>query len=315
MSIAVLGEALIDFIPGGDGAYRPHPGGSPFNVAIGLARQGIGVSYLSPFSDDLFGGQLRAALLAEGVRLPLARRSARPTSLALVTVDDQGIPRYRLYRQGVADKDTTYEEICAHLPPDLRLLHTGSLAITPSQVQRIRQLFTLLKARGVLISVDVNIRLKASADTAAYLEGVRSLFPYCDILKASDEDLEALAPGREPVQAARVAHREMQSGLFVLTRGNGGAILLRPGGELQANAYPVSRTEDTVGAGDTFHAAFLASLARRPGFSNGLAAVSGDLLVAALDYACAAAAINISRVGCSPPTQLEVDDFVAAARR
>ena len=62
MSIAVLGEALIDFIVGSDGAYRPHLGGSPYNVAIGLARQGMDVSYLSPLSNDTFGDQFYAAL-------------------------------------------------------------------------------------------------------------------------------------------------------------------------------------------------------------------------------------------------------------
>ena len=92
MTVAVLGEALIDFIVDSDGAYRPHLGGSPFNVAIGLAREGIDVSYLSPFSDDTFGNQLREALLDEGVKVPLQRRSLWPTSLALVTNDDNGQP-------------------------------------------------------------------------------------------------------------------------------------------------------------------------------------------------------------------------------
>ena len=79
MTVAVLGEALIDFIVGDDGAYRPHLGGSPYNVAIGLARQGVAVSYLSPFSDDTFGDQLRDSLIREGVEVPQARRSRWPT--------------------------------------------------------------------------------------------------------------------------------------------------------------------------------------------------------------------------------------------
>ena len=88
MTIAVLGEALIDFIVGDDGAYRPHLGGSPYNLAIGLARQGVDVSYLSSLSDDTFGDKLHESLLSEGVQVPLKRRSLWPTSLALVTVDD-----------------------------------------------------------------------------------------------------------------------------------------------------------------------------------------------------------------------------------
>jgi len=121
MAIAVLGEALIDFIVGDDGAYRPHLGGSPYNVAIGLARQGIDVSYLSSLSDDSFGDQLLGSLLKEGVQIPLKRRSLWPTSLALVTINEQHQPDYRLYREGVADKDTSFEEIVGNLPEKLRI--------------------------------------------------------------------------------------------------------------------------------------------------------------------------------------------------
>ena len=62
MTIAVLGEALIDLIVGEDGAYRPHLGGSPYNVAVGLARQGVDASYLASFSHDSFGDSLLATL-------------------------------------------------------------------------------------------------------------------------------------------------------------------------------------------------------------------------------------------------------------
>ncbi|MBT8077100.1 MAG: carbohydrate kinase, partial [Gammaproteobacteria bacterium] len=191
MTIAVLGEALIDLIAGDDGAYRPHLGGSPYNVAIGLARQGIDVSYLSPLSDDSFGDQLRESLSNEKVTVPLQRRSQWPTSLAVVTVDDGGQATYRLYREGIADKDTSFEEIAAHLPDDLHVFHTGSLAITPSQLPKIRTVFDLMHERGVLVSIDINIRLRASIDTSKYLRGVRSLLRSADIVKASDEDIDA----------------------------------------------------------------------------------------------------------------------------
>ena len=103
MSVAVLGEALIDLIAGTDGTYRPYLGGSPYNVATGLARQGIDVHYLSPFSDDTFGDQLHESLRREGVVLPNCKRSRWPTSLALVTIDERSAPTYRLDREGVAD--------------------------------------------------------------------------------------------------------------------------------------------------------------------------------------------------------------------
>lgn len=315
MSVAVLGEALIDLIVGDDGAYRPHLGGSPYNVAIGLARQGVDVSYLSPLSDDAFGVQLANSFRAEGVAVPVSRRSLWPTSLALVTIDDEGLPTYRLYREGVADKDTSFEEIEASIPVGLQVFHTGSLAITPSQLPKIRRLFALMHQRGVLVSIDINIRLRGSQDTKAYLAGVRSLLRDADIVKASDEDLEALQLHADPRTSAAIAYAEMGSGLLVFTEGRGGAILHTPQGVIQRQAYPIARVEDTVGAGDTFHSAFLAKLLAAGPLATTLTELDPLLLGNALDYACAAAAINVSRIGCSPPTRVEVQTFINSAQR
>ena len=313
-TIAVLGEALIDLIAGDDGAYRAHPGGSPYNVAIGLARQGMDVSFLSPFSDDPFGDRLHDLLLREGVKIPLARRSARPTSLSLITVDGEGMPTYRLYRQGVADKDTSFEEIESVLPRDAQVLHTGSLAMTPSQLPRMRKLLHLMRERGVVISIDINIRLRATADTAAYLDGVRSLMPLADILKASDEDLEPLGFATDPRTAAGHAYEAMGGGLLVLTEGRGGATMFTPHGRVAAGAYRAARVADTVGAGDAFHAALLARLFASDAPGEALGDIAPDELADALDYACAAAAINVSRAGCNPPTRAEVEEFRRSAR-
>ena len=313
MTVAILGEALIDLIAGEDGAYRPHLGGSPYNVAIGLARQGIGVSYLSPFSDDTFGEQLRATLRKEGVDIPIARRSLWPTSLALVTIDGRGMPAYRIYRQGIADKDTSFEEIEANLPPKLRVFHTGSLAITPSQVPRIRKLVKVMNERGVVVSMDINIRLRASIDTEAYLEGVRSLLPFADIVKASEEDLEPFKFAADTRKAAEVAYGQMGSGMFLLTEGKGGALLHTASGVIEKKAFPVARVQDTVGAGDTFHSAFLAALCRSDAIEGPFRDIDHGVLGDAVDFACAAAAINVSRVGCNPPTRQEVEAFLRAA--
>jgi fructokinase len=313
--IAVLGEATIDLIAGDDGAYRPHPGGSPYNVAIGLARQGIDASYLSPFADDPFGDQLRALLLREGVRIPLARRSLCPTSLSLIMLDDEGVPTYRLYRQGVADKDTTFEEVKANLPDGLLAFHSGSLAITPSQLPRIKKLFDLMRERGVVVSIDINLRPRACIDTATYLEGVRSLLPLADIVKASDEDLEPLQFGNDARSAAERACETMGGGVLVLTEGKGGAVLYSAHSPIVKPAYRPARVADTIGAGDTFHSAFLARLCRSGALGAVRRGVAREVLADALDYACAAAAINVSRAGCNPPTRAEVEEFRRDASR
>jgi fructokinase len=312
VQVAVLGEALIDFIADDSGAYHAHLGGSPFNVAIGLARQGMQTSYLASLSDDHFGDQLQQALSAEGVSLPLQRRSLWPTSIALVTLSSEGQPSYRLYREGIADKDTQYEEIIDSLPDGLRLFHTGSLAITPSQIPKIRAVFELLRGRGVLISIDINIRVRASIDRDKYINGVRSLFPFADIIKASDEDLAALGMGDTTRATADAVYREMAGGLLILTEGDGGAVAFSPAGEATHPSYRIAELVDTVGAGDTFHSALLAWLSRGGYLDGSVENIPLDALRDGLGYGCAAAAINVSRAGCAPPTHDQVTAFIAA---
>jgi fructokinase len=312
---AVLGEALIDFIAGDGGTYRPHLGGSPYNVAIGLARQGIEVNYLSPLSDDIFGDRIFEALRLEGVQMPQQRRSRWPTSLALVTVDERGQPTYRLYRQGVADKDASFADVAGNLPDDLRVFHTGSLAITPSQLPKIRKLLALMRDRGAVVSIDINIRLRASIDTRRYLDGVRTLLGAADIVKASDEDLEAFELDADAGRSAEILHAEMGAGILVRTQGAGGATLYHDRGTIHQRAYPVADPVDTVGAGDSFHSALLAFLWRSGKLTPATGEIGFGTLREALNYACAAAAISLSRAGCSPPTQSEVTGYIASAAR
>ncbi len=306
MTVAVLGEALVDLIATDEGAFHAHLGGSPYNVAIALARQGESVHYLSPLSDDGFGDQLYAALTAEGVTLPLERRSTWPTSLALVKIDSLGQANYRLYREGVADKDIELDELLALLPDNLSLFHTGSLAITPSQLPKIRGLFQNLRDKGIPISIDLNIRLKGSIDRERYLSGVRSLLPLVDIVKASDEDLAAFELGADANSVAEWFYGEMSGGLLILTRGAEGASLLSSTGWTHASGQVVHNPGDTVGAGDTFHAAFLSQLLSCAQSSDKFLMLNIEQQKTALQFAGIAAAINVGRMGCCPPYRAEV---------
>tara|TARA_E500000178_G_scaffold306006_1_gene317856 strand:- start:6164 stop:7129 length:966 start_codon:yes stop_codon:yes gene_type:complete len=316
MTIAILGEAIIDFIPNTAGTYRACLGGSPYNVTLGLARQGESVSYLSPFSDDSLGERLHANLREAGAQTPLARRSRYPTSIALIATDANGEPTYRLYRDGIADDDISFAEIKAHLPSDLTLLHTGSLALTPNQLPKVRELLQLMNDRSIPVSLDLNIRLCATLDTTAYLHGVRALLPFADIVKASNTDLVPLQLAADAEQAAQVALQEMGSGMLILTQGKKETVLLAAGCSIKQATAHVAKVQDTVGAGDSFYAAFLAYLSRNQlcrlaVIRDPIGAAGPATVQAALAFANAAAAINVSRVGCSPATREEVEQFMA----
>ncbi len=315
MAIAVLGEAIVDLILQSNGQYQPHLGGSPFNVAVCAARQNANTVYLSPLSDDQFGDQFASRLSTEGVHQAVSNRSSLPTSLALINLSDKGQPTYRLYRQGVADKDINADAILSAIPKDTEIFHTGSLAITPDYLPTIAAVINELKMRKVLISIDINIRDKAWADAEQYRSGVESLLSLADILKASDEDLSFLMPKAQPQTAARRCLERMSDesadALVLFTTGSEGGALLIGNLLLDFVAKQVGDFVDAIGAGDTFYGTFLSQLLKIKS-ARALSAISQQELQSVLLYAATAAGINVSRAGCNPPTLAELEEAISS---
>lgn len=302
MNIMVLGEALMDCISQADGSLRPLRGGSPYNAARAASLQGAKVGYLNPLSSDVFGQSLSALLAQDGVQR-CGGDSSKPTSLAVVNLVN-GQPSYGFYREGIADRDYTPQDILAALATHAQpgILHTGSLLLIPPESDKVAQVLQGVKALGWTISIDVNMRPSVAPDKVAYAAAVRALLPLADWLKASDEDLATLGyDSHAPAQAAEMAQALHAQGpqRIALTYGAAGAYLSVQGTAAQADVPRVA-VVDTVGAGDTFWGNVLAIWSR-------LDAVQAQAQVGAtLRHAMQAAAINCSRQGCQPPTAAEV---------
>jgi hypothetical protein len=135
--ILVCGEALIDlFVGPAEGAEMPAravAGGSPFNVAIGLARLGVDASFLGGISRDRFGALLARTLVREGVDDRFLVRTDRLSTISMVATDDNGQPSYAVHGERAADRSFALTNLPAELPPDvqgadLRLLYDGGRA-------------------------------------------------------------------------------------------------------------------------------------------------------------------------------------------
>jgi len=102
-------------------------GGSPANVAIGLARLGVHTSFAGRISGDPLGTFLRAQLERSDVDLALAIDASEPTTVAIVGLDEAGAAAYTFYLDGTAD----WQWVPAELPANVAgaAVHTGSLAI------------------------------------------------------------------------------------------------------------------------------------------------------------------------------------------
>lgn len=298
--IWVLGEALMDCVAQPDGSLRPLMGGSPFNLARAAALRGARVGFLTPLSTDLFGQQMRAQLSADGVEL-LLPASGKPTSLAVVQIS-QGQPSYGFYREGIADRDYTPEQVLAKLSASAPgVLHTGSLLLVPPEHQKVLAVLRGAKALGWTISVDVNLRPKLAADLAAYVAAVREVAALADWLKASDEDLETLGfahPTRANAPSIARALAEQGASRIALTFGAQGAYLVVDGASAEQDVPQVTLA-DSVGAGDTFWGNCVADWALQPEGGSQRVDIT-------LRQAMCAAAINCTRTGCQPPRYAEV---------
>lgn len=322
--VAAAGEALIDLIVQDDGRFEPCIGGAVFNLTRALARQGVGVLYLNPLSRDRFGRKLAAALIDDGVQLARTHAVGESTSLAVVGLDDTGHPNYAFYREGVADRAITADQLTASCQSEasLSIVCTGALALAPDDAVHYLPWLRAQRDAGKVIVVDANLRPSVMPDKEAYRRNVHSAMQMAHLVKVSDEDLENLAvPGATALAQARHVMETSGARLVLLTLGEQGAWLLtRDGRRWHAREATPLAVVDTVGAGDCFLAGFLAAWLRLHGDTdaakkNNESVVRANTLLASLDdtagrhllaHAVASASLCIMQRGCVPPTTDEV---------
>lgn len=299
IDLLVIGECVADIVRLPGAADQVHPGGSPANVAYGLARLGHGVTLLTQLGPDADGRQIRDHLAGAGVEVRTDGATA-PTPSAAVTLDGAGQAAYTF------EITWTLGPVSLEQPP--RHVHTGSIAavMEPGATAVVAAVDALRTAATV--SYDPNVRPELMGDHAAAVRKVERCVALSDVVKASDEDLEWLYPGQEPGQ---VAERWLATGpaVVLVTRGGDGALAVLPDGRVAVEAPPVD-VADTVGAGDAFMSGTLHALAAR-----GLLGADGRERLRSLDratvtdvlrHAAASAAVTVSRAGANPPDAAEL---------
>jgi fructokinase len=308
--VAVAGEALVDFVPGGGpGEFRAAPGGSPANVAVGLARQEVPTRLLARLADDLLGHRLRAHLDGNGVDLSYAVRAAEPTSLAIVAVGPAGVVEYDFRVEGTADWQWRDHELAGALDGGVVALHAGSLALTMPPGAEVLQRLLAEARQAVTVSYDPNCRPLLMGSPDVVRGRIETLVALADVVKASADDLDWLLPGRSPEQVAE-AWLARGPSLVVITLGPAGLLAAtRQAGVLRRPGRAVE-VVDTVGAGDACMAALLAGLHRRDllGVAGrpALRGMDAGALTELGDEAVLAAAITCTRPGADPPTAAEL---------
>jgi fructokinase len=297
--VLVVGESLVDIVQRADGSSETFPGGSAANVAVALARLGRDTGFVTSFADDDHGRLIDKHLAASGVRLVTDPHVVARTSSALATLQDDGSARYTF------DIDWRIGPVEMSDPP--LALHACSLgAVLTPGCDDVRALMARLRGSSTT-SYDINMRPSVTGVGPPIAATVEATVRLSDIVKASDEDLEALYPDEsEAAAAGRLL--ELGPAAVVVTRGANGAAWYAEG--LAAAAPGVAVTvADTIGAGDTFGAAMLDELATRGLLGGGVAtirAMTREQVEGVLDFATRAAAVTVSRPGADPPYRSEL---------
>lgn len=314
--ILVCGEALVDLIlgeaRGAEMAARAVAGGSPFNVAVGLARLGTPSAFLGGISRDGFGDLLAQVLRAEGVDGRYLARKDAPSTLAAVSPGPDGQPRYSFHGEGAADRMLTLADLPAELPEDVTALAFGSYTLAVEPAASAYAVLARREAGRRAISVDPNLRPAVVGDMARWQAAAAPFFAAATIVKTSDEDIRHAWGGRWSAADAVAYFRAQGAGLVVVTEGAKGATAFSAAGVLSVPAQRIV-VGDTVGAGDAFHAALLARLQARGQLTiEAIASLTGEAIGDLMAYCTAAAAITCGRTGADLPTAREVEEILAA---
>lgn len=316
--ILVIGEALIDLIghEGSSQGYNPVVGGANANVAMALARADVPHRFLARISGDSFGQKIRARLESYKVDLSLSVAAKEQTTLAIATIDTAGVASYAFYINGTADWAWEPNELPAAEAVNrlgVKAVQFGCLtaAIEPGSKVLADWLATLSDSRQITLSHDLNIRPSLGLDRKVELDRVLALNEVSHIIKASDADIEWLFDLEAGADLTNIAEQWTRGGkVLIVTKGGDGVFVYRSDHVIEVPAQKIMLV-DTVGAGDTFMANFLAKLSDLDALGIDpvakLNALTPDELRGAAEYASAAAAIVCERVGCQPPTRAEVE--------
>ncbi len=308
--IIAIGEILIDLIGTGPLQFRGTVGGAPCNALAQAAKLGSRTAFIGMVGQDAFGRICAGQLDELGIdRTHLAVTDRADTTLAFVTLDENGERDFTFYRRPGADT-----LLCVkHLPFDriaqCRVYLYGGVSLSRDPT-RATVFYSLFKLAGtpVIKAFDPNLRPSLWEDLGEAKALGQKAMGLCDILKLSEEEAVFFSGCQDPLEGARRLQAEKKIPLVLVSMGAKGCSILWQGDCRQVPAYPVTAVDATA-AGDSFFGAFLHRLLQSS--IDRLDQVTWEQLTAAAQFASAAAALTVSRRGSIPalPTADEVEQF------
>ena len=256
--VLTLGELLIDFAPfstneAGYPILSANPGGAPGNFLAALTKYGMRTAMIGKVGDDMFGRLLVKTVREAGIDVSgIIIDPDQFTTLAFVSLDENGNRDFSFARKPGADTCITPEEVDEAMIEDTKVFHFGTLSLTNEPaISATRKAIALAKEKGKIISLDPNLRKplwKSEEDAKTAIEwSLRQ----ADIIKISDEEVEFLW-GLSPEEGAEKLLKEYGASLVYVTLGPKGCYAATQNVSCLVASPHIGHVVDTTGAGDIF---------------------------------------------------------------
>lgn len=249
-----MGEALWDVLPEGKKL-----GGAPANFAYHVSQFGLGSRVVSAVGDDKLGHEILNNFREKGLDC-LIETVPYPTGTVQVTLDDAGVPCYDI-KEGVAWDNIPYTLALDSLARETRAVCFGSLAqrsvVSRETINRF--LDTMPDGESQLKIFDINLRQNFYTK-----EVLCQSMQRCNVLKINDEELVTISrmfgyPGIDLQDKCWILLGKYDLKMLILTCGVNGSYVFTPG-RVYFQETPHVEVADTVGAGDSFTAAFVSGI-------------------------------------------------------
>ena len=252
--IVGMGEALWDVLPEGKKI-----GGAPANFAYHVSQFGFDSRVVSAVGRDELGEEILKVFNEKKLKMQIEQVDY-PTGTVQVTLDDEGVPCYEI-KEGVAWDNIPFTDELKRLALSTRAVCFGSLA-QRNEVSRAtinRFLDTMPDIDGQLKIFDINLRQGFYTQ-----EIISTSLQKCNILKINDEELDIVTrlfdlPGTNQEARCRTLLKRYALKALILTCGARGSFVFTPE-ETSYRDTPKVEVADTVGAGDSFTAAFTVAI-------------------------------------------------------
>ena len=313
--ILVIGEALIDLIENRyqPGAFTAIVGGANLNVATALAKRGSAHTFYARMSSDRFGQIIREKLTSNNVNFENSLITQENSTLAIVSLNEAGVPNYSFYVNGTSDWGWTKEELPTQQElkdNQINCVQFGCLTMAMEPGNLVIEEWAK-ELKEVTISHDINIRSALGFDPEKEKARVERTNKFSHIIKASDEDIEWLYQNQRPVDVVAQEWAN-EDKIVLITRGSEGTSIFTKQNKRKDVSTRKINVVDTVGAGDTFCANLLGQLQDNNYLGTDLNNIDIEELTNYVYIAGIAASITCERAGCEPPTREDLRAVLAS---